>query len=133
MSKKKEKANETHSKRNDQDSMAAGSEPLDAEAASGGSSNSGGQGTEAGEEKLEKRLEELTGDLQRVQAEFINYKRREAEVKAEMMNLAKQEVVEKLLPLLDNLDRALTHRPDELKDNAWASGVSRSVSRQWKL
>ena len=48
-------------------------------------------------------------DLQRLQAEFTNYKRREGEAKAELMSLARQEVVRELLPLLDNIDRALAH------------------------
>jgi molecular chaperone GrpE len=61
--------------------------------------------------------------LQRLQAEFANYQRREAEAKGGLLELAKQEVVVQLLPLLDNIDRALTHRPAELKDNAWAAGV----------
>jgi molecular chaperone GrpE len=81
------------------------------------------------EDKLQSRIDELTGDLQRLQAEFINYKRREAEAKAEILNLAKRDVIMQLLPLLDNLDRALAHRPAELKDNAWATGVEQ-VAKQ---
>lgn len=73
--------------------------------------------------ELEARIDELTGDAQRVQAEFLNYKRREDEAKAELKNYAKQEVIMELLPLLDNIDRALSHRPEDLKGNAWAGGV----------
>lgn len=72
---------------------------------------------------LQARIDELTGDLQRLQAEFANYKRRESEAKAELLDMAKREVVLLLLPILDNIDRALAHRPDELGDNAWAIGV----------
>ncbi|HUC86867.1 MAG TPA: nucleotide exchange factor GrpE [Candidatus Saccharimonadales bacterium] len=74
-------------------------------------------------DELQDRIDELTGDLQRLQAEFANYKRRESEAKAELLDMAKREVVLLLLPILDNIDRALTHRPDELKDNTWAIGV----------
>ena len=67
--------------------------------------------------------------MQRLQAEFANYKRREQEAKAEIADFATQQVVINLLPLFDNLDRALGHQPEELKDNAWAAGVEQ-VSRQ---
>ncbi len=80
----------------------------------------GATGTNA---KMQARIDELTGDLQRLQAEFSNFKRRESDARAEIMNLAKEEVVLQLLPLLDNVDRALGHRPQELADNAWAAGV----------
>lgn len=75
------------------------------------------------------RVEELTADLQRLQAEFQNYKRREQEAKGALMELAKREVILQLLPVLDNIDRALGHRPPELADNAWANGVEQ-VAKQ---
>jgi molecular chaperone GrpE len=69
------------------------------------------------------RINELTADVQRLQAEFANYKRREGEAKGELLEMAKREVVTLLLPVLDNIERALVHRPAELADNAWAAGV----------
>jgi molecular chaperone GrpE len=75
------------------------------------------------DDPLQVRISELTGDLQRLQAEFMNYKRREDEAKSELLEMAKREVVTLLLPLLDNIERALAHKPKELKDNAWAGGV----------
>lgn len=73
--------------------------------------------------ELETKVEELTADLQRLQAEFLNYKRREAEAKGVLLEMARRDVVMQILPVLDNIDRALTHRPAELADHAWASGV----------
>ncbi len=75
------------------------------------------------DDELQARIDELTGDLQRLQAEFLNYKRREGEAKGELMSLAKREVVLQIVPMLDNIERALAHRPEELADNAWAGGV----------
>lgn len=82
-----------------------------------------------GDDTLQRRIDELTADLQRLQAEFINYKRREAEAKAEITDFATERVITELLPLFDNIGRALSHRPDELKDNAWAEGVE-AVGKQ---
>lgn len=79
--------------------------------------------------ELEAQIAELTSDAQRVQAEFLNYKRREAEAKAELTNHAKQDVITQLLPLLDNIDRALAHQPEDLKEHPWANGVA-AVGKQ---
>lgn len=68
-------------------------------------------------------LEELENDLKRVQAEFLNFKRRNESERAELIDMVKQTVIMELLPLLDNISRALTHLPAELEANDWARGV----------
>lgn len=73
---------------------------------------------------LESRVDELTADLQRVQADFVNYRRRSDEDRASFMDLAKQDIILQLLPMLDNIDRALRYLPEDLKDNQWAQGVA---------
>jgi molecular chaperone GrpE len=78
---------------------------------------------------VDERIEELTQDLKRVQAEFVNFKRRNDEERAEVMEMVKGKVVAEMLPLLDNIERALGHVPEELADNAWAKGVVQ-VGRQ---
>ena len=45
------------------------------------------------------------------------------------MELAKQDVILQLLPLIDNIDRALAHVPEDLKTNPWAQGVA-GVAKQ---
>jgi molecular chaperone GrpE len=69
------------------------------------------------------RAEELTADLQRLQAEFVNFRRRADQDRSAILDLAKQDAILQLLPVLDNIGRALTHIPDDLTDNAWAKGV----------
>lgn len=76
-----------------------------------------------------QQIGELTAHLQRLQAEFDNYRRRAADQQASILELAKQDVILQLLPLIDNVDRALAHVPEELKDNAWAKGVA-GVAKQ---
>ena len=80
-------------------------------------------------DERDQQIAELTADLQRLQAEFLNYKRREAEAKAELLDTAKRQVMLDIIPLLDNIERALAHRPDDLADNAWAGGVA-AVGKQ---
>ncbi|MBN6035794.1 nucleotide exchange factor GrpE [Amycolatopsis sp. 195334CR] len=58
---------------------------------------------------LEKQLEERTADLQRLQAEYTNYRRRVDRDREQVVNGAKAGVVGDLLPLLDDLERAEQH------------------------
>lgn len=88
--------------------------------------------SEAGNKKtgrVELSLQELTEDLKRVQADFVNYKRRQDEERPGLMDFAKQNVVEQILPVFDNIDRALAHLPKELENNDWAKGV-KQVAKQ---
>lgn len=59
--------------------------------------------------ELEKQLEERTADLQRVQAEYANYRRRAEREREAMTEGGKAAVVGDLLPLLDDLERADAH------------------------
>jgi molecular chaperone GrpE len=72
----------------------------------------------------DEQLEELENDLKRVQAEFVNYKRRVETERAEYLDMGRVQAVMTLLPLLDNISRALDHLPPELAGNAWAQGVA---------
>lgn len=76
------------------------------------------------EQELEQQIGELTADLQRVQADFVNYRRRVDEERAHVIDSAKAATVIKLLPLVDNIELALGHMPAELADNTWAQGVA---------
>ncbi len=68
------------------------------------------------------KLDELTADLQRVQAEFVNYKRRSDEEKAEVMNFAKAKIAREFLTVRDTLDQELAHRPKDV-DATWAASI----------
>ncbi|MBW2999723.1 nucleotide exchange factor GrpE, partial [Candidatus Woesearchaeota archaeon] len=57
--------------------------------------------------KEQEKIAELTETLQRVQAEFENYKKRIEKESIEFKQFAAKEVVEKLLPILDNFELAL--------------------------
>lgn len=71
----------------------------------------------------EQQIGELTAHLQKLQAEFENYKKRQVAERSDLMNSAKVAVLHELLPALDNFDRAATHLPAELEENAWAKGM----------
>lgn len=72
---------------------------------------------------LKQEIAELTHHLQKLQAEFENYKKRVQAERTELMDAAKAAVLAELLPALDNFDRAATHLPKELEHNTWAKGM----------
>ena len=64
---------------------------------------------EQAREPEKDELAERTADLQRLSAEFANYRRRVARDKQADIENAKASVLSELLPVLDDLDRARQH------------------------
>ncbi len=73
--------------------------------------------------QLEQEIGELTLDLQRIQADFVNFKRRSEEDVTRSRMSGKRQMILALLPVIDNLERALSHQPKDLKKNEWAQGI----------
>lgn len=69
------------------------------------------------------KIEDLTSQLARAMADLQNFKRRSEEEKASFVKFANAELLKTILPILDNLDRSITHLPEELKDNEWTKGM----------
>ena len=61
------------------------------------------------EKKLNSEIEELKNQLLRLQADFVNYKNRTEREKPNSIILANEGLILKLLPVLDNFNRAFTH------------------------
>ena len=59
----------------------------------------------------EAKIVELTNDLQRTRADFENYRKQMDAQKAGAINLAKLDTVGKVLPLLDDVERAIASTP----------------------
>jgi molecular chaperone GrpE len=84
-------------------------------------------------ESLKKRLagaesktSEYKDSLLRSQAEFQNYRKRIERDNEMMYNSMKGDIIKKVLPILDDLERALQNRPT---DDAWASGIELVVRK----
>jgi len=73
-------------------------------------------------EEREKADRYLTS-WQRSQADFANYKRRVEEERAETIECANSALILKLLPVLDDLDRALASIPAEQAESSWTEGM----------
>jgi molecular chaperone GrpE len=77
------------------------------------------------QEELETRVNELTLDLQRTRADFENYRKRVEQEKQMARASGRAGSIMKLLPMIDNIERAITHLPDDLKNNPWANSVAK--------
>lgn len=60
------------------------------------------------------KIAELTNDLQRTRADFENFRRQTEVQKEQYGNAVKYSTVKKILPLLDDMDRAIAANPDTL-------------------
>ena len=71
-------------------------------------------------EEAEAKVAEHRDGWQRAQAEFVNYKNRiQRDAETQRANM-KGDILQKILPVLDDLELALQNRP---ADEAWASGI----------
>ena len=67
-------------------------------------------------EKLQAQLDAANDKFLRLAAEYDNYRKRTAKEKAELNSACKSAVIAELLPVIDNLDRALANKTENLDD-----------------
>jgi molecular chaperone GrpE len=77
--------------------------------------------------EFEQQLGELTLDLQRTRADFENYRKRVDAEKTAARESGQASAILKLLPVVDNIERAIAYTPEDLKDNKWVQGVGNLV------
>ena len=92
---------------------------------------------EIDEEKLEEAVTggnydvaKLKDTLARTQADFVNFKQRVERDKEDMIFFLKSDILKKILPRVDDLERIITNTPEEMRVGALYEGV---VSMQTKL
>ncbi len=76
-------------------------------------------------EECQKLRDEYLAGWQRAQADFLNYKREEAERIRKVLDYALEEWISKVLSILDYFEIAEKNIPDELKNNANVDGILR--------
>lgn len=73
--------------------------------------------------RYEKELSDWKDKYTRLYAEFDNYRKRTEREKSRMFELGAGDVIEKLLPIADNFERALDALPEEEKEEPFEKGV----------
>ena len=79
------------------------------------------------EEKQDKKdiaIEDLTDRLKRSMAEFDNFRKRSEKEKATMFDMGARSIAEKILPIVDNFERAMVAAPKEGDGKAFADGIT---------
>lgn len=74
-------------------------------------------------EKAESSSKDYLDKLQRSMAEFDNFRKRTNVEKASMYENGARDTIEKLLPILDNFERAILSTPEEDKSSAMFKGI----------
>lgn len=74
------------------------------------------------EEFLGKEAEYLDG-WKRCQADFENYKKRQAESQKDLIRYSTQNVILQILPVIDNFQASTEHIPEDQKSNPWVTGI----------
>lgn len=77
--------------------------------------------------KAQSKLEEKIADLEekrvRQLAEFENFRKRSEKEKSQMFEMGAKDVVEKILPVIDNFERGLMTVPEEQKEDSFVQGM----------
>lgn len=79
--------------------------------------------------ELEQQIGELTADLQRVRADFENYRKRVDGEKQAAREDGEARAAMKLLPVIDTIERAVVHIPVDIADHQWVKGVAGLVKQ----
>ena len=76
-------------------------------------------------DKKDEKIEELTDRLTRQMAEFDNFRKRSEKEKSQMYEIGAKDIIEKILPVVDNFERGLDSIPEEEKGSPFAEGMEK--------
>lgn len=74
-------------------------------------------------DKKDEKIEELNDRLMRNLAEFENFRNRTEKEKSAMFEIGAKSVIEKILPVVDNLERGFDGLSEEDKENPFVKGI----------
>ena len=76
-------------------------------------------------DKKDEKIEELTDRLTRQMAEFDNFRKRTEKEKSQMYEIGAKDIIEKILPIVDNFERGLGSMNEEEKATPFAEGMEK--------
>ena len=80
-------------------------------------------------DKMEEKIEELEDRVKRQMAEFDNFRKRTEKEKSHMYEVGARDVIEKILPVVDNFERGLASVPEDQKENPVIVGMDKIYSQ----
>ena len=84
------------------------------------------------EKALIEKVTALEDKVKRQMAEFDNFRKRTTKEKDQMFSMGEKNVIEKMLPVVDNFERGLAAIPEEEKGGALASGMEMIYKQLYK-
>ena len=76
-------------------------------------------------DKKDEKIEELTDKLTRQMAEFDNFRKRTEKEKSQMYEVGVKDIIEKILPVVDNFERGLDAVKEEDKEDPFVQGMEK--------
>ena len=76
-------------------------------------------------DKKDEKIEELTDRLTLQMAEFDNFRKRTEREKSQMYEIGAKDIIEKILPVIDNFERGLAAVPEESKEDPFVEGMEK--------
>lgn len=73
----------------------------------------------------DEKIEELTDKVKRQMAEFENFRKRTEKEKSTMYEMGARDMIERMLPVIDNFERGLAAIQEEEKGNPIADGMEK--------
>ena len=112
---------ETEHTEADNGETSAGTENQEAETRE----NEAKEAKDAKKDPKDAQIEELQDRLNRQMAEFDNFRKRTEKEKAAMYEIGAKDIIEKILPVLDNFERGLAAVPEDEKGSSFAEGIEK--------
>ena len=76
-------------------------------------------------DKKDTQIEDLTDKLRRQMAEFDNFRKRTEKEKSQMYEVGAKDIIEKILPVVDNFERGLDAVKEEDKEDPFVQGMEK--------
>lgn len=73
----------------------------------------------------DEKIEELSDRVKRQMAEFENFRKRTEKEKSSMYEMGARDIIEKILPVIDNFERGLATVPEDDKGSPFAEGMEK--------
>ena len=83
--------------------------------------------------KLQDEINQEKDKYMRLFAEFQNFRTRTEKEKIDMYDIGASSAISKILPVVDNIERALSQVPDELKNNSFVDGIDKVYKQIMKI
>ncbi|HIT63488.1 MAG TPA: nucleotide exchange factor GrpE [Candidatus Ventrimonas merdavium] len=118
-----ERAGSAGAERTGETGAGADGQAEDGSAGADGEEAGSGKAKGAKKDPKDAQIEDLQDKLKRQMAEFDNFRKRTEKEKSAMYEIGARDIIEKILPVLDNFERAMAAVPEDAKGSSFAEGV----------